>query len=77
MEDAAEDYARKLRQVGPRTGRKAVKDCSRDDCLGTQTVTMAGDLGWSLTSQGHSSADLRLLSTKMGNKPPDWISQVW
>jgi hypothetical protein len=45
VEDAAEDYARKLRQVGPGTGRKAVKDCGRDDCLGTQTVTMVGRLG--------------------------------
>lgn len=82
VEDAAEDYARKLRQVGPRTGGKPVEDCGSSDWLGTQTVALRGqpwrgDLGWGLTSQGHSSADPRFMFTKMEYKPPGWISLVW
>lgn len=55
VEDAAEDYAKKLRQVGSRTGGKAAEDWGSGGCLGTQTVTLRGqpwqgDLGWGLTS---------------------------
>lgn len=49
VEDAAEDYARKLRQVGPRTGGKAIEDWKQwllgdTDCC-SEGSAMVGRLG--------------------------------